>query len=135
MSGFNRSLLIGNLTCDPELRYTAEGKPVCEIRIAVEEPVSKDKTITTYVSIETWGKSAENCAQYLKKGFGVHVEAVLRTNEWTDKESGKKLSRIKLVAKSVLFLPNRGSGKPKEDRPPAPVGNTNDGFDGNEDIF
>lgn len=112
----NIVVLIGNLTRDPELRYSQDGTPVCGLDIAMNKPPRADdpekKTKTTFIKVTVWRKQAESCAQYLVKGSQVYVEGELKMNEWENKE-GEKRSRIEVTAKSVQFL----GGKRKDDQP------------------
>jgi single-strand DNA-binding protein len=104
MSSFNRVLLIGNLTRDPELRHTPQGKAVCEFTLAVDGvPRSEGEKSADYFPITVWEKRAEACAKHLRKGSLVHVEARLKQERW-EAEGGEKRSRLALVAHSVSFL-------------------------------
>ncbi len=109
--GINKVILIGNLGADPEVRFTPSGQAVANFRIATSESWS-DKTSgqkqerTEWHRIVVWGKLAELCGEYLKKGRQCYVEGRLQTREWTDKE-GKKNYTTEVVANTVQFL---GSG-------------------------
>ena len=103
--------IMGNLTRDPELRYTPQGKAVCAMSIAnnrVYTSNGEKKTEVSYFDIEVWGAAAENCAKYLKKGRGVVVEGRLKQDRW--EKEGKTQSKVKISANSVHFLP-AGNGK------------------------
>ncbi len=109
MGSYNLALLIGNLTRDPELRSTPQGKAVCEFTLAVNRPASPGgEKAVDFFPITVWEKAAEACAKHLKKGSLVHVEAHLRHERW-EAEGGQKRSRMAIVANSVSFL-----GKKKE---------------------
>ena len=97
----------GNLTRDPELSYTTGGTAVCKFSIA-QNSKYKDKEEVSYFDVEAWGKTAENVAQYKKKGDAVIVEGTLKQDRWDDKTTGAKRSKVKIVAFKVHFL---GSGK------------------------
>jgi single-strand DNA-binding protein len=119
MSGLNKVLLMGNLGRDPEVRYTTGGQSVANFSIATNE-VWKDKNgqqqeKTEWHRIVVWGKQAELCGQYLKKGRQAFIEGRLQTREWTDKE-GKKNYSTEIVANSVTFVGGRpdGVGAPAE---------------------
>lgn len=98
--------IMGNLTRDPELKYTPSGKAVCNISIANNrvyvrngEKVSE----ASYFDVEVWGVVAENCAKYLSKGRGIIVEGRLRQDRW--EKDGKTQSRVRIAANSIHFLP------------------------------
>jgi single-strand DNA-binding protein len=109
MANFNKVLLIGNLTRDPEVRYTPKGTAVGDLAIAINDSYkAQDGTIketVTYVDIEVWGRQAETCKQYLTKGRPVFIEGRLKLDQW--EQEGQKKSRMKVVAERVQFL---GSG-------------------------
>lgn len=98
----NQVALIGNITKDPELRYTPSGKAVCNFTVAMNEKY-KDKEQAHFIPVTAWGKTAENCNQYLTKGSKVGVEGSLQQQRWEDKE-GKKRSKIIIFARRVEFL-------------------------------
>jgi single-strand DNA-binding protein len=107
----NKVILIGHLGAKPELKYLPSGQAVCEMRIATSE-VFNDKQNqrqerTEWHSIVAWGKTGENCAQYLDKGRQIYVEGRLQTRSWDDKNSGEKRYKTEIVANQVTFL---GSG-------------------------
>jgi single-strand DNA-binding protein len=112
MAGFNKAILIGNLTRDPEIRYTNSGTAICDLGIAVNEK-KKDKQDTLFVDVTVWDKQAENCCEYLSKGRPVMIEGRLKMDTWEDRETGKKRSRLGVVAQSVQFL---GGGERKESK-------------------
>lgn len=97
----NSVQLIGNLTRDIELRYTGNGKAVCDLNVAVNG-IKKDDVY--FAECIVWDKVAENCAQYLSKGSKVAIAGRLTRDEWTDKDTGKKRSKTKITAFSVEFL-------------------------------
>ena len=103
----NKVILIGNLGAKPELKYLPSGQAVCEMRLATNE-VFNDKQNqrqerTEWHRVVVWGKTAENCAQYLDKGRSVYVEGRLQTRSWDDKD-GKKRYSTEVVADRVVFL-------------------------------
>jgi single-strand DNA-binding protein len=107
MSGLNSVTIIGNLGADPEMRFTQAGKAVCELRVAVNEKRGgQDKA--EWFSVTCWEKTAESCAQYLKKGRSVCVQGRLETQTWDDKKTGEKKYKTIIVASNVVFL---GGGK------------------------
>jgi len=114
MAYLNKVFLIGNLTRDPELRVTPKGTAICQFGIAVnrqfkdESGATRDET--TFVDIEAWGKQGELVAQYLSKGSPAMVEGRLKLDQWEDKTSGQKRSKLKIVLDNVQFLSSRGGG-------------------------
>jgi single-strand DNA-binding protein len=114
MAGVNKVILIGNLGRDPEIRYTPAGQAVTNFTLATSESFNnregKREERTEWHRIVVWGKTAENCAQYLAKGRTVYIEGRLQTREWEDKE-GQKRRTTEVVAQTVQFLGGpRGSG-------------------------
>lgn len=114
MAALNKVLLIGNLTQDPELRRIPSGTAVTTLRMAVNESFrskSGDNVERTlFLDVDVWDRQAETCAQYLRKGSPAFVEGRLQMDEWTDKESGNKRSRLKVRADRVQFLGGKSSG-------------------------
>jgi single-strand DNA-binding protein len=116
----NLVFLLGNLTRDPVLRRIASGTSVVDMGLAVSETrATRDggsTETTTFVDIAAWGKQAEACAQFLRKGSPVFIEGKLQLDEWTDKE-GKQRTKVKVRAERVQFLgrpPARPSDGPEE---------------------
>lgn len=141
--GINKVILIGNLGVDPEVRFTPSGQAVANFRIATNESwVDKNQQKqerTEWHRIVVWGKLAELCGEYLKKGRQAYIEGRLQTREWTDKE-GKKNYTTEIVAQTVQFLgggpgggarSEGGAFKPR-DEAPAPSGGAG-GFGGGPD--
>ena len=108
MAEFNKVLLLGNLTKDPDLRYTTSGMPVCAFRLAVNRKYAtsagEDREETCFVDIDVFGKQAESTGRYLAKGRPALIEGRLRTDQWEDKQTGDKRSRLKVVAERVQFV-------------------------------
>ncbi|TQF08919.1 single-stranded DNA-binding protein [Myxococcus llanfairpwllgwyngyllgogerychwyrndrobwllllantysiliogogogochensis] len=107
-AGVNKVILIGNLGADPEVRFTAsDGQAVANFRIATSESWTDKQGVkqerTEWHRIVVWGKLAELCGEYLKKGRQCYVEGRLQTREWTDKENRKNYT-TEVVAKAVTFL-------------------------------
>ena len=128
MAGYNRVILVGNLTRDPELRYTPQGTAVADLRLAVTESRggkgSEKKEETLFIDVTVWERQAETCSEYLSKGRSVLVEGRLVLDEWQDKETSEKRSKIRVVANTVRFLGPRGDapeggGPPAKKRPAA----------------
>ena len=114
MASLNKVFLMGNLTRDPELRYTPSGSAVTDLPLAVNRTwTGKDgerKEEVLFVDVTVWDRQAETCCQYLKKGRGVHVEGSLKLESWDDKTTGEKKSKIKVSAERVQFLYRREDG-------------------------
>ena len=113
MANLNKVLLMGNLTRDPEVRYTPKGTAVGDLAIAINDSYkAQDGTIkesVTYVDIEVWGRQAETCKQYLSKGRGIFVEGQLRLDQW-ETPQGEKKSKLRVRADRVQFLGSGGGG-------------------------
>ena len=106
----NSVVLGGNLTRDPELRHTPSGTAVTTLRIAVNDRVKRGEEWTDaayYFDVTVWGRTAENCAQYLAKGRPVGVQGKLTWREW-DAQDGSKRQSVEVVADNVQFLGSRG---------------------------
>ncbi len=117
MAGFNRVILMGNLTQDPELRYTPQGTAVTDLRLAVTTVKSGSKggdkkEDTLFIDVTVWEKMAENCCEYLAKGRPVLVEGRLVTDTWDDKD-GRKQYKTRVMANAVQFIGGRDSGESK----------------------
>ena len=115
MANLNKVLLMGNLTRDPEVRYTPKGTAVAELGIAVNRVYSGEngekREEVTFVDVTVWGRTAENVGEYLKKGRPVFIEGRLQLDSWEDKTSGQKRNKLKVVADNVQFLGSpRGAG-------------------------
>ncbi len=114
MASVNRVTLLGNLGADPEMRYTPGGQAVANFRMATTDSWS-DKSSgqrqerTEWHRVVVWGKQAELCNEYLKKGRQCYVEGRLQTREWTDKE-GQKRYTTEIVANQIVFLGGRDGG-------------------------
>lgn len=117
-ASFNKVLLMGNLTRDPELRYIPSGQPVTSFSIAVNRnftgQTGEKKEEVSFVRIVVWGKLAEICNEYLKKGRPVFVEGRLQSRSW-DAPDGSKRSTTEVVAQSVQFLGTSGGAKSRGD--------------------
>ena len=115
MANFNKVMLIGNLTKDPELRYTPQGTAVVNLRLAVNRKFRDKnqelKEETCFVTVVVWNKQAESCNQYLHKGSPVFIEGRLQSRSWED-NSGQKRSVIEVTAERVQFL---GAAPAKEE--------------------
>ncbi len=131
MASLNKVFLMGNLTRDPELRYTPSGSAVTDLPLAINRAwTGKDgdrKEDVLYIDVTVWDRQAEHCCQYLKKGRGVHVEGSLKMESWDDKATGEKKSKIKVLADRVQFLDRREDGGPGPDGDSAPAARRSSG--------
>lgn len=112
MANFNKVLLLGNLTRDPELRFTAGGAAVASFGLAVNHKYKQGdewKDEVCFVDITVWGKMAENCTEYLSKGRSVFIEGRLKYSSWESKD-GQKRNKLDVVANMVQFLSRPGGG-------------------------
>lgn len=113
MASFNRVILVGNMTRDPEVRYTPSGLAVCDIGLAVNDR-RKDNNSgdwieeTTFVDVTLWGRTAETCGQYLSKGAPVLIEGRLKLDTW--EQDGQKRSKMKVIGEKMQMLGGRNSG-------------------------
>ncbi len=115
MASFNKVILVGNLTRDPELRYTPNGRAIAKFGIAVnrswKSESGESREEVTFVDVDAFGRQAEVLGQYLKKGRPIMIEGRLKLDQWEDKQSGQKRSRLGVVMESFQFLDsgsNRG---------------------------
>ena len=114
MPSLNKVLLMGNLTRDPELRVTPKGTPICQFSLAINRQFKMESGETReeviYVDVEAWGKQGETIAKYVTKGRPLYVEGRLRLDQWEDKNTKEKRSRMKVVLEQFQFLGDgRGS--------------------------
>ena len=120
MASFNKIILMGNLTRDPELRYTPKGTAVAKLGLAVNRTwkteTGETKEDVLFIDIEAFSRQAETIGQYLKKGSPILVEGRLRMDTWDDKQTNQKRTKILVTAENVRFL---GSGQPREGGTPA----------------
>ncbi|MCP4784366.1 MAG: single-stranded DNA-binding protein [Fuerstiella sp.] len=115
MASFNKVILVGNLTRDPEVRYTTGGTAVTEVSLAVnrqwtDRSTNERKEETTFVEVTLWGRTAEIAGEYLSKGRPCLIEGRLQLDQWEDKETGKKRSKLKVVGDTLQLLGSRGDG-------------------------
>ncbi|MEE8259683.1 MAG: single-stranded DNA-binding protein [Nitrospinaceae bacterium] len=112
MASFNKVLLMGNLTRDPELRFTSNGSALTKFGLAVNRKYKAGeewKEEVCFVDITVWGKQAENCAEYLSKGRPVFIEGRLQFSSW-ETDDGQKRNKLEVVANTVQFLGQAGGG-------------------------
>jgi single-strand DNA-binding protein len=128
MANFNKVILAGNLTRDPELRYTPKGTAVARITLAINrtygggEGGGEKKEEVSFVDVDVWGRQAEVISQYMKKGRPLLVEGRLKQDTWEDKNTKQKQSKLKVVLESFSFLDsgNRGDSGGGAPSRPAP---------------
>jgi len=115
MANFNKVILAGNLTRDPELRYTPKGTAIAKLGIAVNRTWTTEtgerREEATFVDVDAFGKQAEVIAQYLKKGRSLLLEGRLKLETWDDKQTGQKKSRLGVVLESFSFLDSGNRGE------------------------
>src|ERR1043166_4306899 len=123
MASFNKVILLGNLTRDPEVRYTPKGTAVTEIGMAMNRTYTAEngekREETTFVDVTLWGRTAEIAGEYLKKGRPVLIEGRLQMDTWDDKQSGQKRSKLRVVGENLQLLggrPPSSGGDESEDR-------------------
>ena len=118
----NKVLITGNVTAEPELRFTPNGKPVVSASIANNEHYTdtqgQEQKVTTFVNLEVWGKPAENFAKLVKKGQEVYVDGKVRMDEWTDKQTQARGTRLYLLVDNWQFTQYR---RQEEGTPEAPT--------------
>ena len=128
MANFNKVILAGNLTRDPELRYTPKGMAIAKIGLAVNRnwtnEAGEKKEEVTFVDVDAFGRQAETLAQYMKKGSPLLVEGRLKLDQWDDKQTGQKRSKLGVIVEGFQFLGggtrNEGGDAPAPRRPSAP---------------
>jgi len=133
MANFNKVILAGNLTRDPELKYTPKGTAFAKLGLALNRnwttETGEKREEVTFVDVDAFGKQAEVIAQYLRKGRSLLIEGRLKLDQWDDKQTGQKKSKLGVVLESFSFLDsgNRSSegGAPvpasPASRPPRPA--------------
>ena len=122
MASFNKVILLGNLTRDPEVRYTPKGSAVCDLGIAINRQYTLDsgekREEVTFVDVVLWSRLAEIAGEYLKKGRPIFIEGRLQLDTWDDKQSGQKRSKLRVIGETMQLLggrpPGAGGGAPAE---------------------
>jgi single-strand DNA-binding protein len=107
MASLNKVMIMGNLTRDPEVRYTPKGQAVVDIGLAVNRRYkveNETREEVTFIDVTFWGRSAEVIGQYMKKGRPLYVEGRLQLDSWEDKATGQKKSRLKVIGDEFQFL-------------------------------
>ena len=114
MSSFNRVILMGNLTRDPQIKYTPGGAAVVELGIAVgrvwfDKQTNQKREETTFVDVTVWGRQAEVAGEYLTKGRPILIEGRLQLDVWDDKQTQQKRSKLRVVCENMTMLGSRDS--------------------------
>jgi single-strand DNA-binding protein len=118
MGNFNKVMLMGNLTLDPQLRYLPNQTAVCDFGLAINRrwrtPQGEDREEVTFVDCTAWAKQAETINQYCQKGKGIFIEGRLKYDQWEDKQGGGKRSKLAVVVETFQFVggPREGGGAP-----------------------
>ena len=114
MASFNKVILLGNLTRDPEVRYTPKGSAVCDLGIAINRQYTLDsgekREEVTFVDVVLWSRLAEIAGEYLKKGRPIFIEGRLQLDTWDDKQSGQKRSKLRVIGETMQLLGGRPPG-------------------------
>ena len=129
MASVNKVIVVGNLGKDPETRFLPDGKAVCNFSVATtdkwtDKATNEKKEATEWHRVSSFGRLAEICGEYLKKGSQVYIEGKLRTRKWQDKE-GQDRYTTEIIADAMQMLGSRsgmGGGEPRETREPAAAG-------------
>ena len=115
MANLNKVMLIGNVTRDPEVKYTPKGSAVADLGLAINRSYTNQSgekvEEVTYVDVELWGRLAEIAGEYAKKGRPIFIEGRLRIDSWEDKQSGQKRNRLKVVGEGLQLLGSRPGGQ------------------------
>ena len=134
MANFNKVYLMGNLTRDPEMRVTPKGTAICQFGLAIsrswKDERGQTREETAFVDIEAWGKQGEVISKYCTKGRPLFVEGRLKFDQWEDKTSGQKRSKLKVVLENFQFIGGRGDGAPGSGGPAAAGGESPEPGDG-----
>ena len=114
MASFNKVMIIGNLTRDPEIKYTPKGTAIADIGLAVNRNYTTDsgekREEVTFIDVTLWGRVAEIVGEYCKKGRPLFVDGRLQLDTWDDKATGQKRSKLKVVGENIQLLGSREGG-------------------------
>ena len=115
MSSFNRTIIVGTLGSDPQIKYTTGGTAVCELSLAVnrqwvDKSTNQKKEECTWVPVSLWGRTAEVAGEYLRKGSQILIEGRLQMDSWTDTATGQKRTKLKVVGEQMTMLGGRNGG-------------------------
>ena len=122
MASFNKVILLGNLTRDVELRHTPGGSAVCEIGLAVnrtwfDKQANEKREEVTFVDVTLWGRTAEIAGEYLGKGSAALIEGRLQLDQWDDRETGQKRSKLKVIGENLTLMPSGSGAERRSSRP------------------
>jgi len=135
MASFNKVILVGNLTRDPQIKYTTGGTAIAELGMAIgrkwfDKTTNQQKEETTFVDVTLFGKQAEVAGQYLAKGRPVMIEGRLQLDSWEDRETGHKRSKLRVVGENLVLMGSKRDDAPGEERqsvqPPSPEPSSDD---------
>ena len=114
MPNYNKVILMGRLTRDPEVRYASNGNAIAKLSVAVNRvwrnKEGQQQEETTFVDVDAFGRQAETISQYLSKGRPIFLEGRLKLDQWDDKQTGQKRSRLGVVLDRFEFIDSRGEG-------------------------
>ena len=114
MASFNKVIIMGNITRDPELMQTKNGTSICRFSVAVNRSYNSQdgstRDETCFVEVDSFGRTAENIAKFFNKGKPILIEGRLRQDSWEDKQTGQRRSRIRIVAENLQLLGSRQGG-------------------------
>ncbi len=135
MASFNKVILVGNLTRDPQVKYTPSGMAVADVGLAVnhswfDKQTNTRKEEATFVDVTLWGRTAEIAGEYLAKGRQVLIEGRLKLDQWDDKQTGQKRSKLTVVGENMTMLGSRQEGGGGGRGPNGPSAQTGDGDSG-----
>lgn len=126
MANFNKVILLGNVTRDPEVKYTPKGTAIAQVGMAINrtwtDESGQKKEETTFVDVEFFGRVAEIAGQYVKKGNPLFIEGRLKLDTWDDKQSGQKRSKMKVVCENMQLMGGKSEGGQRQQpqRPASP---------------
>ena len=140
MASFNKVILLGNLTRDPEVKFTPSGTAVSELGLAVnrswfDKQSNTRKEETTFVDVTLWGRDAEVAGEYLAKGRPVLIEGRLQLDTWDDKQSGQKRSKLRVVGERMQMLGGKQSApRGEESQVPEETGILSQGMPTSDEV-
>ena len=124
MPNYNKVILVGNLTRDPEVKYTPKGTAICDIGLAINRNWSTDsgekREEVTFVDVTLWGRVADIVGEYTSKGRPLMVEGRLHLDTWDDKQTGQKRSKLKVIGENIQLLGSKEGGSEREERETPP---------------
>jgi single-strand DNA-binding protein len=125
MASFNKVILMGNLTRDPELRYTPKGSAIAKLGLAVNRvwrtETGENREEVAFIDVEAWAQAAETISKYMKKGNAILIEGRLRQDNWDDKQTGQKRSKLLVVCENFRFVGGPRDPNAPPDQPSQPA--------------